>query len=122
MITPDISQNKTGSVPFELFFTNLGDLQDYHSVRNAFNITDTPEESEALETWSYNCYTELFPREKLVLISPLSENELVYDYDNTYIITALHETYEYEGTLALEKAQKEGIRHAKLPTKEFRGT
>ena len=121
ILTKTLSQNKTGAVPYELFLTNLGNIEDYHAIRNLFKITDTPEKCDTDDTWTFKCYTDLFPKEKLVLISPLSENELVYDYDDTYIISALHENFEYEGNLALEKAKQEGIRHAKLPTKETRG-
>ena len=46
---------------------------------------------------------------------------MVWDEDDVYVIGGLVDLKPMtNGTLG--KAKKEGIRHAKLPTKEFRGT
>ena len=142
-----INNNKSGTNPFELFLTNLGDYKDYKSIRDSFqlnieavgnsftdkiykelfskedlasSISDSGclNSDKYVENWTEKCYNELFPKEKLVLISPLSENELVYDPDDVYIMTGVLDSDDILDSRAIEKAENDGIRHAKLPISE----
>jgi len=112
-----VNINKAGVLPFHLVMTNLGDLENYYSIRKQLPKGETVELENLCEKWTDKCHTELFPKENLVLVSPFSENELVYDPNDTYVITALAGSDENEEHKALEKAENDGIRHAKLPTK-----
>jgi len=84
-----ININKAGVLPFDLVMTNLGDLENYYSIRKQLPKGETVEQETLCEKWTDKCHTELFPKENLVLVSPFSENELVYDPNDTYVITAL---------------------------------
>ena len=111
---PDlISINKAGVLPFDLVMTNLGDMENYYSIRKQLPRDNDSIEQELLcEKWTDKCHTELFPKENLVLVSPFSENELVYDPNDTYVITGLAGSDENEDHKALEKAENQGIRHS----------
>jgi hypothetical protein len=108
-----ININKAGVHPFDLVMTNLGDLENYYSIRKQLpKSSETVEHESLCEKWTDKCHTELFPKENLVLVSPFSENELVYDPNDTYVITALAGPDENEDRKALEKAENDGIRHS----------
>ena len=75
---------------------------------------ETVEHEKLCEKWTDKCHTELFPKENLVLVSPFSENELVYDPNDTYVMTALAggNNSDNEYHKALEKAENDGIRYS----------
>ena len=109
-----ININKAGVLPFDLVMTNLGDLENYYSIRKQLPKGETVEQETLCEKWTDKCHTELFPKENLVLVSPFSENELVYDPNDTYVITALagYDIQDHIHYKALEKAENDGIRHS----------
>lgn len=61
------------------------------------------------------CFTELFPRERLVYLSPDSDNVLTeYNADDIFVVGTIVD----KGTcqkLSLAKAKSLGVRHARLP-------
>ena len=109
-----ISINKASVLPFDLVMTNLGDLENYYSIRKQLPKGETVEQETLCEKWTDKCHTELFPKENLVLVSQFSENVLVYDPNDTYVITALAGSDENEEYRALEKAENDGIRQGRL--------
>ena len=109
-----ININKAAVLPFDLVMTNLGDLENYYSIRKQLPKGETVEQETLCEKWTDKCHTELFPKENLVLVSQFSENVLVYDPNDTYVITALAGSDENEEYRALEKAENDGIRQGRL--------
>ena len=109
-----ININKAGVLPFDLVMTNLGDLENYYHIRKKLPKGETVEHEKLCEKWTDKCHTELFPKENLVLVSPFSENELVYDPNDTYVMTALAggNNSDNEYHKALEKAENDGIRYS----------
>ena len=59
-----IQQNKCGSNPFDIVFTNLGDLKDYNAIRRNLPLTETVETEFIGHKWTNKCPTDLFPRGK----------------------------------------------------------
>lgn len=58
-------------------------------------------------------------REKLVYLSPHSDNTLAYNPNDTYIIGGYVDTNHPVRPLSIRKAMSEKIRHAKLPLDKF---
>lgn len=65
------------------------------------------------------CFAELFPKERLVMLTPDSDNILQYDADDIYIIGGIVD-YGRNDPLTLAKAKKLGIRTARLPLDNIR--
>lgn len=64
-------------------------------------------------------YLDLFPREKLVYLTPHCQQVLnEYDHDDIYIIGGIVDCSNNE-PLSLAKAKKEGIRMAKFPLDKY---
>ena len=65
--------------------------------------------------WSEKCYTELYPKENLVYLTPDCREELkVYDPDAIYIIGAIVDLSANK-PLTMAKSKRQKIRFAKLP-------
>lgn len=60
------------------------------------------------------CFTKLFPKERLVMLTPDSNDVLEYNFDDIYIIGAIVDLGR-ANQLTLAKAKKLGIRSARLP-------
>lgn len=61
------------------------------------------------------CFTELFPRERLIYLSPDSEHDLIeYDGDDIFVVGAIVDKGPCQ-KLSLAKAKSLGLRHARLP-------
>lgn len=65
------------------------------------------------------CYTELFPKERLVMLTADSNDVLEYNFDDIYVIGALVDMGRND-PLTLAKAKKLGIRSARLPLDNLR--
>ena len=72
------------------------------------------------ETVTEKCYTELFPKENLVYLSPDSRNLLKYNPNDIYIMGGLVDR-SVEKNASLAKAESKNIRHARLPLREIVG-
>ena len=71
-------------------------------------------------------YLELFPKERLLYLSPDSKNDLMeHDPNNIYVIGGIIDTTGGGGTqhvpYTLSEAKKQNIRHARLPMKRVLG-
>lgn len=60
------------------------------------------------------CFTELFPRERLVMLTPDSQDVLDYKFDDIYIVGGIVD-FGRADPLTLAKAKRLGIRTARLP-------
>ena len=109
-----IKMNRMSPNPFDIYLTNFGSIKDYHVIMQVFNTEkDT---NENLEHFTPECYTDLFPKENLVILSPDSPNVLEYDPKDIYILGSM---MAIDGApLTLKKAKKQNIRHAKLPMED----
>lgn len=68
---------------------------------------------------SENSYTTAYPREKLLYLSPDSENELInFDPGDIYVLGAIVDKGASR-PLSLTKARMLGIRHARLPLDRY---
>ncbi|XP_013775971.1 mitochondrial ribonuclease P protein 1 homolog [Limulus polyphemus] len=105
--------NKCDEDPFDLYFCNahpenqivqfltktIPNLREY----NCF-ITTTPQS-----------YLDIFPKEKLVYLTPHTRNPLKeYDHEAVYIIGGMVDK-GIQKPISLAKAKKEGLKMAKLP-------
>lgn len=105
--------NNESDQPFNLWFAGLRDgpvLDRLNSVnlfspRNFINRTERH-------------FTELFPRERLVYLSPDAEETIEeFDRQAVYVLGALVDRYE-DHPMSYESAKQHGIRSVKLPLKE----
>lgn len=60
------------------------------------------------------CYSELYPRERLVVLTPDSPNTIEYDSKDIYVVSGLVD-FARSDPVTFDKADKLGIRTAKLP-------
>ncbi|CAG2108123.1 unnamed protein product, partial [Medioppia subpectinata] len=104
---------ESGGEPFDLHFVNctadgilMKDITLY--IPNAL--------SDSYITFHYNkSYTDVFPREQLVYLSPHSDTTLdVVSDDDIYIIGGLIDK-SYTAPISAIKAREDGIRSARLP-------
>lgn len=65
------------------------------------------------------CFTELFPKERLVMLTPDSDNVLEYSFDDIYVVGGIVD-FGRNDPLTLAKAKKLGIRSARLPLDNLR--
>ena len=75
---------------------------------------------ETPEVVTDKCYTDLFPKENLVYLSPDSKQRLQYNPDDIYIIGGIVDT-SIKSNMSLSHAKMKGIRHARLPMRETIG-
>lgn len=65
------------------------------------------------------CFTELFPKERLVMLTPDSDEVLDYNFNDIYITGGIVDFGRNE-PLTLAKAKQLGIRSARLPLDNLR--
>lgn len=65
------------------------------------------------------CFTELFPKERLVMLSPDSDEVFKYNADDIYVVGGIVD-FGRSDPLTLAKAKKLGIRCARLPLDNLR--
>lgn len=65
------------------------------------------------------CFTELFPKERLVMLTPDSDQLLDYNADDIYVVGGIVDFGRCD-PLTLAKAKKLGIRSARLPLDNIR--
>lgn len=105
--------NKEADMPFNVWFTSLTD----QSVINRFNTVNLFKPTNFVNQ-SERHFTELFPKQKLVYLSPDAEEAIEkFDRETVYILGALVDRYE-DNPLTFESAKRHGIRSVRLPLKE----
>lgn len=65
------------------------------------------------------CFTELFPKDRLVMLTPDSDNVFQYNADDIYVVGGIVD-FGRNDPLTLAKAKKLGIRSARLPLDNLR--
>lgn len=109
------SENRRSREPFDLHLCNVDKNSDNGTLhwlqRHNPSVLDTKCPLSVHE----KCFTELFPLERLVYLSPDSDNALTeYNADDIFIVGVIVDRGPYE-KLSLAKAKRLGIRHASLP-------
>ncbi|XP_054167554.1 mitochondrial ribonuclease P protein 1 homolog [Oppia nitens] len=103
--------------PFDLHFVNCN--SDELSIREMHRYLPNASSRNFWATFHYNkSYTDIFPKERLVYLSPHSDSVLreVSD-DDIYIIGGIIDK-SYIEPISQIKAREDGIRSAKLPLTE----
>ena len=111
------SENRSSPDPFDLHLCNAnphGEIMEF--LRKMIPSVEEPVFPLHLHQQNY---LDLYPREKLVYLTPHCRTELhQFDHDAVYIVGALVDLVKGR-PLSLAKAKKEGIRMAKLPLQRY---
>ncbi|XP_076066415.1 tRNA methyltransferase roswell isoform X3 [Oratosquilla oratoria] len=107
------AENRKHEEPFNLYFCNAH--KSFDTVTKLEKYIPTLYEPEFPLNVTEQCYLDIFPREKLVYLTPDSREELTeYDHDAVYIIGGIVDTAKSD-PLTLAKAKQQGIKMGKLP-------
>ena len=104
--------------PFQIHFCNYTNSSRFHRLYAKHLNLDS---NLVFET--SQCFTELFPRDRLVYLSPDSGRRMSkFDPDKVYIIGSVYDKFDSDRFkfLTLNKAHEEGIACEKLPVDVFR--
>lgn len=66
----------------------------------------------------FKCYTELFPKDRLVILTSDSQTTLEYNFNDIYVVGGIFDK-GHSTPLMLAKAKSLGLRTARLPLKKF---
>ena len=111
--------NKEAKTPFPLYFTGVSpEIQEWLKTNYVIDETSANFPVEITEKHQ----TELFPKERLVYLSPDSKNDLKkYDDDDIYVIGGIIDKGTDYSPLTLANAKRNQIRHARFPMKKTLG-
>ena len=111
------SYNRASTQPFHLHYTSVRDP----SFKNLMSKVDKQVMTDGKpEVYTEQSYLDIFPKEKIVYLSPDSRNELKWDEEDVYVIGGLVDV-DVKSNASLGKAKKEGVRHAHLPMRRVIG-
>ncbi|XP_054739728.1 mitochondrial ribonuclease P protein 1 homolog [Anastrepha obliqua] len=111
------AENRAHDDPFDLHYCNVN--LNSISTKALNRYIPTMMNPEFPMNVHEKCFTELFPRENLVYLTPHCRTDLVkYNPDDVYIIGAMVDTVNNE-PLSLAKAKRLGIRMARLPLDRY---
>jgi len=115
-----IQHNKTSHAPFALHFTGVNpELKEKMESLQCINAENRV--NMAVEITEKH-QLDLFPKEKLVYLSPDSRNDLLrFNEDDVYVIGGIIDRGDDRAPLTLANAKKERIRHARFPMKKVLG-
>nr|CAG4642787.1 EOG090X0D3U [Evadne anonyx] len=111
------SDNREHNQPFPLLFCNAHpETETMKMLRKLIPSIDNPDFPIDVTTKNY---TELYPKDKLVYLTPHCKTELThYDSDAVYIVGAIVDKSNNE-PLSWAKASKENVKMAKLPLDSY---
>lgn len=110
--------NRQHKHPFNMYFCNI-DVSGKTVKSLQKHIPTVFDKSFPLNV-QQECYTQLFPHERLLYLTPDSDNELLaYDPNDIYIIGAIVDKGPCQ-PLSLAKAKQLNIRHARLPLEKYK--
>lgn len=111
------AENRMHTAPFDLHFCNVqNDATTMQYLRKHIPTLDEPWFPLNIHK---QCFTKVFPKEKLVYLTPHTKTELEsYNHDDIYIIGAMVDKINNE-PLSLAKAKQLGLRMAKLPLDRY---
>ncbi|TDG51823.1 hypothetical protein AWZ03_001883 [Drosophila navojoa] len=111
------AENRANDEPFDLHFCNANlEGKCMQGLQRFIPTMLNPEFPMNVHT---KCFTELFPKNQLVYLTPHCREDLVtYNPDDIYIIGAMVDTVNNE-PLSLAKAKRLGLRMARLPLDRY---
>ena len=111
--------NKEAKTPFPLYFTGVSpEIQERFEK---FYLIDENRANFPVEM-TQKLQTELFPKERLVYLSPDSKNDLLqFDEDDIYVIGGIIDKGTDASPLTLANAKRNKIRHARFPMRKTIG-
>ncbi|RWS17351.1 Mitochondrial ribonuclease P protein 1-like protein [Dinothrombium tinctorium] len=107
--------NKHLKNPYNLWFCNYKCGSSMHSLIKFLH----PNIDESFINFHEDSYLKFFPKQNLVYLTPDASTPLMtYDHDAVYIVGAFADTV-YQKGVSLSKAEKDGIKLARLPINEY---
>lgn len=111
------SENRAHQKPLDLHL--CGVQSDSAVFRNLSSQVPNLFKKPSLTKVHSRCFSELFPKEQLVMLTPDSDTELQYDPHAIYVVGGLVDIGRNE-PYTLTKAKRLGIRHARFPLGHIR--
>ncbi|XP_055940917.1 mitochondrial ribonuclease P protein 1 homolog [Argiope bruennichi] len=109
------SANRKNRDPYDLHFCNA--ISSYMCVKKFQNFL--PKAAESFVTLTEKSYLNIFPKEKLVYLSPHAKETLQeYDHNAVYVIGAFVDTVKKQ-KLSFNKADSEEIKSYSLPLDDY---
>lgn len=110
-------QNRAYKTPFDIHLCNMS--PDSKTLKTLKKHIPKVLDKKYLLPIHQECFTKLFPVERLVYLSPDSENVLTdFNADDIFIVGTIVDKGRCE-QLSLAKAKSLGIRHARLPLESY---
>ncbi|XP_049858774.1 mitochondrial ribonuclease P protein 1 homolog [Schistocerca gregaria] len=111
------AENRLHDDPFDLHLCNINresvTMQELHKFINPLYEDHFP------LNLTENSYLDLFPKDKIVYLTPHCREELIhYDHEAVYVIGAVVDKSSL-GPVSLAKAKREGVKMAKLPLDRY---
>lgn len=108
--------NKVHPDPFNIVFCNLKPDSEYKTrlLRSLPHL----EQPTCLLTSTEKSYLDIYPRNRLVYLTPDAKAPLKYDHDDIYIIGGIVDK-TIQKPVSLARAKREGLRMARLPLDEY---
>ncbi|XP_037805963.1 mitochondrial ribonuclease P protein 1 homolog [Lucilia sericata] len=111
------AENRAHDDPFDLHYCNVN--LDTPCMKSLQRYIPTMLNPEFPMNVHEKCFTEIFPKENLVYLTPHCRTDLVeYNPDDVYIVGAMVDTINNE-PLSLAKAKRLGLRMARLPLDHY---
>ncbi|XP_013115184.2 mitochondrial ribonuclease P protein 1 homolog [Stomoxys calcitrans] len=111
------AENRSHDDPFDLHYCNVN--LDTPCMQSLQRYIPTMLNMDFPMNVHQKCFTELFPKDKIVYLTPHCRTDLVeYNHDDVYIVGAMVDTVNNE-PLSLAKAKKLGLRMARLPLDRY---
>ncbi|KAI1287417.1 Mitochondrial ribonuclease P protein 1 -like protein [Halotydeus destructor] len=109
--------NYTSKSPFDLYFCNykVPSLTDEYMSKAIGNLY----ESQTFIEKSDKCYTEIFPKDRLIYLTPNASTKLQDIDDDDIIIMGALVDRVVQKPVSFAKAKKQGIRMAKIPIDDY---
>lgn len=108
--------NRANADPFNLVFCNLKEGSNYREqLHKAMGHLGKP---GCLITTTEKSYLDLYPKEKLVYLTPDARQPLRYSDDAIYIIGAMVDLGSQK-PISMARAKRQGINFARLPLDEY---
>lgn len=108
--------NRANADPFNLVFCNLKEESNYRKqLHKAMGHLGKP---GCLVTTTEKSYLDLYPKERLVYLTPDARQPLRYSDDAIYIIGAMVDLGSQK-PISMARAKRQGINFARLPLDEY---
>lgn len=109
--------NRQNFHPFDVHICNWDDQS--LTAKHAVNLIPSLLDEDSPVDVHRKCYSEVFPRDQLLYLTPYSPHVLTeYNPNDIYVIGAVVD-YGYDGPITLSKAKKLGIRTAYPPISRY---